>query len=194
MKTEQRLKELGIELAKPTSPMANYVNAVRTGNLLYLVGQGPGLPGKPLPVRQGRPRLHDRGGLRACARDRPQPDRGDEGRAGRPRSGQAHRQGAGHGQLHAGVRQPAEGDQRLLRPLRRGVRRARPSCPLGGRHGLAAARHPGRDRGDRRGRRRGARPPARAAAAAKPAARKWRRRPRPRPKAQPRRPAKKKKR
>ena len=50
MKTEQRLKELGIELAKPTSPMANYVNAVRTGNLLYLAGKGPGLPGKPLPV------------------------------------------------------------------------------------------------------------------------------------------------
>ena len=50
MKTERRLKELGIELAKPTSPMANYVNAVRTGNLLYLAGKGPGLPGKPLPV------------------------------------------------------------------------------------------------------------------------------------------------
>ena len=30
--------------------MANYVNAVRTGNLLYLAGKGPGLPGKPLPV------------------------------------------------------------------------------------------------------------------------------------------------
>jgi enamine deaminase RidA (YjgF/YER057c/UK114 family) len=50
MKTERRLKELGIELAKPTSPMANYVNAVRTGNLLYLAGKGPGLPGHPLPV------------------------------------------------------------------------------------------------------------------------------------------------
>jgi enamine deaminase RidA (YjgF/YER057c/UK114 family) len=50
MKTEQRLKELGIELSKPTSPMANYVNAVRTGSLLYLAGKGPGLPGKPLPT------------------------------------------------------------------------------------------------------------------------------------------------
>ena len=50
MKTERRLKELGIELTKPTSPMANYVNAVRTGNLLYLAGKGPGLPGHPLPV------------------------------------------------------------------------------------------------------------------------------------------------
>jgi enamine deaminase RidA (YjgF/YER057c/UK114 family) len=50
MKTEQRLRELGIELAKATSPMANYVNAVRTGNLLYLAGKGPGLPGQPLPT------------------------------------------------------------------------------------------------------------------------------------------------
>ena len=50
MKVEERLKELGIELTKPTAPMASYVNAVRTGNLLYLAGKGPGLPGKPLPV------------------------------------------------------------------------------------------------------------------------------------------------
>jgi len=49
MKTEQRLKELGIELAKPTSPIANFVNVVRTGNLLYLAGSGPGRPGQPLP-------------------------------------------------------------------------------------------------------------------------------------------------
>ena len=50
MKTEQRLKELGIELAPASGPLANYVNAVRTGNLLYLAGKGPGLPGKPLPT------------------------------------------------------------------------------------------------------------------------------------------------
>ena len=50
MKTEQRLKELGIELVPATGPMANYVNAVRTGNLLYLAGKGPGLPGQPVPI------------------------------------------------------------------------------------------------------------------------------------------------
>ena len=49
MKTEQRLKELGIELAPAIGPLANYVNAVRTGNLLYLAGKGPGLPGQPMP-------------------------------------------------------------------------------------------------------------------------------------------------
>ena len=41
MKTEERLKELGIELPSPQSPAANYVPAVRTGNLLYLSGVGP---------------------------------------------------------------------------------------------------------------------------------------------------------
>ena len=40
MKTELHMKKLGIELAAPSSPMANYVNAVRTGNLLYLSGKG----------------------------------------------------------------------------------------------------------------------------------------------------------
>jgi enamine deaminase RidA (YjgF/YER057c/UK114 family) len=42
MKTEKRLQELGIELPSVSGPMANYVNAVRTGNLLFLSGKGPG--------------------------------------------------------------------------------------------------------------------------------------------------------
>lgn len=50
MKVEKRLKKLGIELPKPTNPLGSYVNAVHTGNLLYLAGKGPGMPGKPLPV------------------------------------------------------------------------------------------------------------------------------------------------
>jgi enamine deaminase RidA (YjgF/YER057c/UK114 family) len=50
MKIERRLKKLGIELETPTSPLGNYVNAVRTGNLLYLAGKGPGLTGTKLPV------------------------------------------------------------------------------------------------------------------------------------------------
>jgi enamine deaminase RidA (YjgF/YER057c/UK114 family) len=41
---EQKLKDLGIVLPEPSSPVANYVNAVRTGNLLFLAGKGPGLP------------------------------------------------------------------------------------------------------------------------------------------------------
>jgi enamine deaminase RidA (YjgF/YER057c/UK114 family) len=40
--SEKRLKELGIQLPAVTPPVANYVNAVRTGNLLFLAGKGPG--------------------------------------------------------------------------------------------------------------------------------------------------------
>ena len=61
---EAKLKELGITLPTPSAPIANYVNAVQTGNLLFLAGKGP-LPqdGKEVrrPARQG----HDhRAGLR----------------------------------------------------------------------------------------------------------------------------------
>jgi len=35
---EARLRELGLTLPKPAAPIANYVNAVRVGNLLFLAG------------------------------------------------------------------------------------------------------------------------------------------------------------
>jgi enamine deaminase RidA (YjgF/YER057c/UK114 family) len=35
---EARLRELGLSLPSPSRPVANYVNAVRVGNLLYLAG------------------------------------------------------------------------------------------------------------------------------------------------------------
>jgi len=38
---EQRLKELKLDLGAVSAPVANYVNAVRTGNLLFLAGKGP---------------------------------------------------------------------------------------------------------------------------------------------------------
>jgi len=38
---EARLIELGIELPEPPQPVANYVNGVRTGNLIFLAGKGP---------------------------------------------------------------------------------------------------------------------------------------------------------
>ncbi|HEY8445762.1 MAG TPA: RidA family protein [Thermomicrobiales bacterium] len=59
MSAEQRLKELGIELPPPPKPAANYVTCVRTGNLLFVSGHGPG-PNAPsgklgqnLSVEQG---------------------------------------------------------------------------------------------------------------------------------------------
>jgi enamine deaminase RidA (YjgF/YER057c/UK114 family) len=51
---DKKLKELGIELITPTSPVANYVKAVRTGNLLYLSGDGPmGADGKYITGKLG---------------------------------------------------------------------------------------------------------------------------------------------
>lgn len=41
MQIEKRLEELGITLPPVTAPVATYVNAVRTGNLLFLSGKGP---------------------------------------------------------------------------------------------------------------------------------------------------------
>jgi len=59
---EARIKELGIQLIKPTPPIANYVKAVRVGNMVYLAGHGPDKPeggvvtgkvGSDLTVEQG---------------------------------------------------------------------------------------------------------------------------------------------
>jgi len=38
---EERIKELGIELTEPGAPVANYVNSVKTGNLVFMAGKGP---------------------------------------------------------------------------------------------------------------------------------------------------------
>ena len=56
MSAEQRLKDLKIDLGAVSSPIANYVNAVRTGNLLYLSGKGPrtGADGKRPKGKVGR--------------------------------------------------------------------------------------------------------------------------------------------
>jgi len=41
MNAEAKLKKMGLELPSPTKPVANYVSAVRTGNLVFLSGHGP---------------------------------------------------------------------------------------------------------------------------------------------------------
>ena len=55
MSAEQRIKELGITLPPGSAPAANYANAVRTGNLLFIAGKAP-LPenGKLPKGRLGR--------------------------------------------------------------------------------------------------------------------------------------------
>ena len=60
---EENLKALGIVLPKQSTPIANYVTYVRTGNLIYFSGSGPsvqdqgyvkGKLGKDLTIDQGR--------------------------------------------------------------------------------------------------------------------------------------------
>ena len=59
MSAEANLKQKGIVLPNPPKPVANYVRAVRTGNLLYTAGGGPephipkGKLGRDLTVEQG---------------------------------------------------------------------------------------------------------------------------------------------
>ncbi len=59
MKIEEKLKEMKLELPEIPKPMANYVPAVRTGNLLFLSGHGPqshipkGKVGKELTLEEG---------------------------------------------------------------------------------------------------------------------------------------------
>ncbi len=60
---EEKLANLGINLPEASQPVANYVNAVRTGNLLFLAGKGPNLPdgnyvtgkvGQDLSIEEGK--------------------------------------------------------------------------------------------------------------------------------------------
>jgi enamine deaminase RidA (YjgF/YER057c/UK114 family) len=64
---EQRLKELGIKLPTPPQPFGIYVEAVQTGNLLFLTGMLPtegrsakfiGRVGAELDVEAGRKAAH----------------------------------------------------------------------------------------------------------------------------------------
>jgi enamine deaminase RidA (YjgF/YER057c/UK114 family) len=59
---EDKIKAMGIEIPTPSAPVANYVNAVRTGNLIFLAGKGPTKPdggfvtgkvGADLTIEQG---------------------------------------------------------------------------------------------------------------------------------------------
>ena len=62
-RVEDKLKQMGITLPESPAPIANYVPAVRTGNLLYLSGVGPaarpdgtsprGKLGKDLTLEEG---------------------------------------------------------------------------------------------------------------------------------------------
>ena len=58
---EAKIASLGIDLPAPSSPVGNYVNSVRTGNMVYMAGLGPSGPngyvtgrlGKELSIEEG---------------------------------------------------------------------------------------------------------------------------------------------
>ncbi len=56
MSAEARIRELKLDLGKVSAPVANYVNAVRGGDLLFLAGKGPraGADGKRPSGKVGR--------------------------------------------------------------------------------------------------------------------------------------------
>lgn len=60
---DKRLKDMNIELAAPSAPLASYVKTVRVGNLVYTAGHGPDKPdgsrvtgrvGNDLTLEQGQ--------------------------------------------------------------------------------------------------------------------------------------------
>lgn len=53
MTPEERLAELGHKLPDPTPPVAAYVPTVRTGNLVFVSGQGPIVDGKLVTGKVG---------------------------------------------------------------------------------------------------------------------------------------------
>ena len=59
---EANIKNLGIVLPPVSPPVANYVNAVRSGNLIFLAGKGPKqLDGKYITGKVGRDLTQDQG-------------------------------------------------------------------------------------------------------------------------------------
>ena len=63
---EARLKALGIELPPAPKPLASYVPSVRTGNLVYLAGQGPVAGGKPTVTGKVGAELTEEEGYKAA--------------------------------------------------------------------------------------------------------------------------------
>lgn len=63
---EARLKALGIELPSAPKPLASYVSSVRTGNLVYLAGQGPLAGGKPTVTGKVGAELTEEEGYKAA--------------------------------------------------------------------------------------------------------------------------------
>jgi enamine deaminase RidA (YjgF/YER057c/UK114 family) len=63
---EARVKALGLQLPPAPKPIASYVTAVRTGNLVFLAGQGPVVDGKPTVTGKLGAELTEEAGYKAA--------------------------------------------------------------------------------------------------------------------------------
>ena len=70
---EDKLSEMGLALSSPPPPLANYVPAVRTGNLVFLAGVGPRTPDGHNITGKGGPRPERGPGQGSGPPVRPQP-------------------------------------------------------------------------------------------------------------------------
>ena len=63
MSVEDKLHEMGLSLSDPNAPVANFVSAVRTGNLLYVAGHIPRMPDGSIlnPGKVGRDVTEEQG-------------------------------------------------------------------------------------------------------------------------------------
>jgi len=120
MKIEAKLKEMGLELPKIPEPIANYVPAARTGNLLFLSGHGPektipnGKVGKELTLEQG---------YEAAKKYRPMSGKHHKEQHWRSGQGQAYCETHRFRQLLGRFQRSAEGGQRRVGFFRRSIRR-----------------------------------------------------------------------
>ena len=145
---EARLAELGITLRKASSPVANYVNAVRTGDLLYLSGKGPlrpdgtmviGKVGADLSVEEGYEAARLVGiQLISTMKD----ELGDLSRVRRVVKALGMVNAAPDFGAHPAVINGFLGSDGGS------LRRQGPPCPIRHRHGLAAGQYCRGDRGD----------------------------------------------
>ena len=140
MTTEQKLAELGIELPAVPAAAGNYVHAVRTGNLLYLAGKGPGITGKvggDVSQEDAYGAARETGlVLIAVLKD----ELGDLDRVTRIVKV------LGYGQCGTGIHAAPGRDQRLLGSFCRSFWRPRSPCALCGWHGFFAESNRSGDR------------------------------------------------
>ena len=63
MSAEAKLQEMGLSLSEPNAPVANFIPAVRTGNMLYIAGHIPRLPDGSIlnPGKVGRDVTEEQG-------------------------------------------------------------------------------------------------------------------------------------